>query len=197
MTNRLEPELELAEVLRPTAAPDELWDRIRTARNRPSPVVMPRQTKTYSTLPIAAIITVMIAAAMLWLVARGQDRGLDLRQMAMLELRNAAPLDLETNDIQRINDWTRQQTGLDLAIPEQAAAKVTGARIIRKEGSCIAAVSFRVGKDTATLLVAKASQPGEFGHTHAQWQAHGQSYALATSNSEHSEIACRLCHAAL
>jgi hypothetical protein len=202
-------ELELAEELRPTAAPDELWERIRSAtgteefaaaaRNRPLRPAhrreMPRAS--WASWPIAAIVTLMIAAATLWLVAKGQEPALDLQQLAIQELRNPVPLELRCSDAAQINDWMRRQAGVELAIPERTGARLAGARVIRKGRARIAAVTYRVGDDTATLLVARATPSADFGHGHSQWQARGQSYALASSNPDRREAACLLCHTTL
>jgi hypothetical protein len=202
-------ELELAEELRPTGAPDELWERISSAagteefaRASRSPVPRPVHRReapraSWASWPIAAIVTLMIAAATLWLVAKGQEPGLDLRQLAIQELRNPVPLELRCTDPAQINSWMRRQAGVELAIPERRGVRLAGARVIQKGGARIAAVTYRVGNETATLLVARATPSADFGHGHLLWQARGQSYALASSNPERSEDACLLCHAAL
>ncbi len=200
-------DLELAEELRPVAAPDELWERVRGSASaaefvagprvlnfRPAP---PRTSPARASWPIAAIVTLMIAAATLWLVAKGQDPGLDLRQLAIQELRAPGPADLRSGDPARINDWMRREAGVEVGLSERPGVRLTGARVIRKGEARIGAVTYRVGDDTATLLVARAGSSGDFGHGQAQWQARGQSYALASSNPEHAEAACLLCHAAL
>lgn len=204
-------ELELAEELRPTAAPDELWERIRSAAGTgefaaaihgvpsgrsPRPVFR-RARASWVSWPIAAIVTLMIAAATLWLVAKGQEPALDLQQLAIQELRNPVPLELRCSEAARINAWLRRQAGVELNIPERTGVRLAGARVIQKGAARIAAVTYRVGDDTATLLVARATSPADFGHGHSQWQARGQSYALASSNPERSEDACLLCHATL
>jgi len=206
-------ELELAEELRPTAAPDELWERIRSAAGTgefagaarggasgrgPRPVLQ-RETSRASWVswPIAAIVTLMIAAATLWLVAKGQEPALDLRQLAIQELSNPVSPELRCSDPAKINDWMRRQAGVELAIPERTGAHLTGARVIQKGGARIAAVTYRVGDDTATLLVARAAPSRDLGHGHFQWQARGQIYALASSNPERPEAGCLLCHASL
>jgi hypothetical protein len=198
-------ELELAEELRPAPAPDELWERIRSAAAaEPAAALRPvyrpaprRSPASWTSWPIAAIVTLMIAAATLWLVAKGQEPTLDLRQLAIQELRAPAPLDLRSNDPAQINDRMRREAGVELGIPESTGAHLTSARTIQKGGACIAAVTFRVGDDTATLLVARASSSVDLGHGEAQWQAHGQTYVLAVSNPDRSEAACLLCHATL
>lgn len=212
-------ELELAEELRPTAAPDELWERIRSSAGPRDLAAAPRgvpslsgnrpagrrealrvasaSSASWTPWPIAAIVTLMIAAASLWLVARGQEPLPNLQQLALQELRDPAPLQLHSSDPARINDWMRRQAGLDLAIPERSGARLAGARVIQKGGARIGAVSYRVGEDTATLLIARAAPAADFGHGHAQWQAGGQTYALAGSNPDHPEAACLLCHATL
>jgi hypothetical protein len=197
-------ELELAEELRPAPAPNELWDRISAAVAEPAagrrPVYCPaprRPVASWASWPIAAIVTLMIAAATLWLVAKGQEPSLDLRQLAIQELRAPAPEELRSSNPAQINDRMRREAGVELGIPESTAAHLTSARTIQKGGTCIAAVTYRVGDDTATLLVARASSSLDLGHGQAQWQAHGQTYALAISNPDHSEAACILCHATL
>jgi hypothetical protein len=206
-------ELELAEELRPTAAPDELWERIRNAAGNeeftavihgvPSgPVSRPihgRETARalWAAWPIAAIVTLMIAAATLWLVAKGQEPAFDLEQLAIQELRNPVPLELRCSDPAQINDWMRRQAGVELTIPARTGARLTGARVIQKGGARIAAVTYRVGDDAATLLVARAAPSADLGHGHSQWQARGQTYALASSNPGRPEAACLLCHTAL
>ena len=203
-------ELELAEELRPTAAPDELWERIRGAapvgqarppanisQHRGARAALRPWSPSWASWPIAAIVTLMIAAATLWLVAKGQEPPLDLRQLAIQELRDPSPLDLRSSDPAQINDWIGRQAGVALTIPERTGAHLAGARVIQKGGARIAAVTYRVGDDTATLLVARAAPSADFGHGHAQWQARGQTYALASSNPDHPEAACLLCHATL
>jgi hypothetical protein len=66
-------DLELSEHLAPVAAPDELWDRLRTARTpvRPAPRVF--------ALPVAAVVTLILAGA-LWFMARGQQQSTAIRQ---------------------------------------------------------------------------------------------------------------------
>lgn len=188
-------ELELAEELRPVAAPDELWGRIVAVRTTP---VHRRESPrhSWSLLPIAAIVTLMIAAATLWLVAKGQDPGLDLQQLAIQQLRDPRPLDLQSADPAQIKAWANRQAGVELSFPAGTPVCFLGARMIRKSGTRIAAVTYRVGGDTATLLVARAGSSADLGHGH-QWKSQGQTYALASSNPAHLDGACVLCHASL
>lgn len=194
-------ELELAEELRPVAAPDELWERVRGAAMSPSTtavvVLPPPRSASWARLPVAAILTLALAAATLWLVARGQGTALDLRQLAIQELRGDRALAIESASAVEINDWMRRETGVDPALPERSGVQLTGARVVEKAGVRVGEVCFRVGDEKAVLLVAHAIQPMDVAHGHAAWQTHGVSYALATSNTEHSDAACRLCHSAL
>jgi hypothetical protein len=203
-------ELELAEELRPAAAPDELWERIRGAapvgqarppanisQHRGARAALRPWSPSWASWPIAAIVTLMIAAATLWLVAKGQEPALDLQQLAIQELRDPAPLDLRCTDPTQINDWMRRQAGVSLSVPQHTGAHLAGARMIRKGGLRIGALTYRVGDETAILLVARAAPAADFGHGHAQWQAQGQVYGLASSNPDRPEAACLLCHASL
>ena len=191
-------ELELAEELRPAAAPDELWERVRVGIDKQAVAGMrPPVRRSRTSWPIAAILTMAVAAATLWLVARGQDPGLDLRQMAILELRGAAPAQFSSSDPAEVNNWMRREAGIDLSLPEHSGARITGARVIRKGESCVGVVSYKVGEDSATLLVTRAAASTESVHGHRSWESNGLSYAVATSSAEHSDAACRLCHMAL
>lgn len=62
-------EQELSHQLAPTQAPDALWDRIQQARRRERGPFRPFRRA----LPVAAIVTLMIAAGTLWFVARGEQ----------------------------------------------------------------------------------------------------------------------------
>ncbi|HYW41584.1 MAG TPA: hypothetical protein VE959_01930 [Bryobacteraceae bacterium] len=79
-------ELELAEALRPAAAPSELWGRMASCgglATRPASearlfapsrnVSRPKARPARALWPIAAILTLMIAAGTLWLVAKGEE----------------------------------------------------------------------------------------------------------------------------
>ncbi len=186
-------ELELAEELRPAAAPDELWDRVCTASPRPA-VAVRRSVPTVS-WPVAAIVSMMIAAATLWLAAKGQEPVSNLEQLAEQQLHNPSPLDVESSDPAKIDGWVSRQTGVSLSLPSNGQARLVGARMVRTGRVPVAAVSYRVGGDTATLLVAQAGAAMGQAHGRLTCKSHGHAYALACSNVEHPEAACQLCHA--
>src|SRR5579871_1808681 len=137
-------ELELAEELHPVAAPDELWERVRGAagaaefagalggrgrlHHRPEARRKPAAMApaVWASWPIAAIVTLMIAAATLWLVAKGQEPGLDLRQLAIQELRAPRPMDLRSSDPAQINEWIGREAGVEVGISERTGVQLTG-----------------------------------------------------------------------
>jgi|SRR5438270_1955360 len=194
-------DLELSHHLAPVAAPEALWDRIQSGAR-----FTPARTRIASPVlrnawPIAAILTLMAAAGTLWLVARGEQPALDLRQLAMEQLRNPGPLELRSNDPGRISAWMRQ-AGLEVTLPStrSGAVRLAGARLLRKRGVQIGAIAYRVGDDTATLLVARAARAdsgSETSHGLSFWRTRSQSYAVASSNPERPEAACLLCHTSL
>jgi hypothetical protein len=202
-------ELELAEELRPATAPEELWERISAAGATEGRAIAARGRRPrralrraaphlpWASWPIAALVTLVIAAATFWLVAKGQEPVLDLRQLAIQELRDPLALDLQSSDPAQIGDWMQQQTGMVLCLPARNTVRLVGARVIQKGGSRIGAVKYRVGDDTATLLIAQAGSSPDLGHGHILWKARGQTYALASSNPDRPEAACLLCHASL
>jgi len=180
-------ELELAHQLSPAAAPEDLWERIQGGRP-PARRPLPRW-------PIAAILTLMVAAATLWLAAKGQEPALSLEQLALQQLHHPAPLDLLSSDPAQIAAWTRRHADVALAIPAGTPVHLTGVRVIRNGGVRITAVDYTVGGDAATLLVARTGPPDGTSHGRMSWRSGGLTYALACSNPEHPEAACPLCHA--
>ena len=182
-------ELELAHQLSPAAAPDALWERIQSGR--------PPRRHVASRWPVAAILTLAAAAATFWLAAKGQEPVLNLEQMALQQLQNPAPLDLASTDPARVAAWMRQHSGVALSIRAAAPVRLAGARLVQKRGTRITAVDYRVGNDTATLLIACTGPASDSPHGGMSWKSGGVTYALACSNRNHQEAACLLCHAAL
>jgi hypothetical protein len=181
-------EMELAEALRPAAAPTPLWDRIWEPRRKPRPRVI-----AWAAWPIAAAVALAIAAGILWFRADGKQGPPDLRQLAIEQLRDASPLELRSSDPAEINRWLREHTGAEVRLPPRTGAELLGARVIRAGGVRVGAVAYRVGESEAMLLVAH-SGAGDAAHGRLAWSARGVSYALAYADETHSEAACRLCH---
>lgn len=192
-------DLELSHHLAPVEAPEALWDRIQSgAVRRPERLRAGWAAWPIAAWPIAAILTLMAAAGTLWLVAKGEEPALDLRQLAIEQLRHLQPLELRSSDPAQIAAWMRR-AGLEVSLQadQNAEVRLVGARIIERHGTRVGAVEYKVGSDTAMLLVARAGPGVDGGHGNAAWRAHGQSYALASSNPERPDEPCRLCHASL
>jgi hypothetical protein len=191
-------DLQLSHHLAAVEAPEALWDRIQSAAGpRPVRPLVPRLDFA-SAWPIAAILTLMAAAGTLWLVAKGEEPALDLRQLAIEQVRHSEPVELRSSDPAQISAWLRR-AGLDVKLPAETAASVrlVGARVIEKRGARVAEIQYKVGPDTATLLVARAGSGPDAGHRSLAWRSRGQSYALASSSSERPDAPCLLCHASL
>jgi hypothetical protein len=182
-------DLELSHHLAPTAAPDQLWDRLQ---RMPPPRPKPRWPAA-----AAIIATVVVAAGTLWMVAKGQEPAVNLRLLAAQELTASATLDIRSSDPREIVAWARREAGVELALAPAASVELTGARIVRQRGECIAAVSYRVDGREAAMLVARASVSAESPHRSMAWQSGRQSYALASADASHADAACRICHSTL
>jgi hypothetical protein len=158
-----------------------------------------RRISLWTAWPVAAMATLAVVAGALWL-AEVRDPALDIRQLAASEWWRSAPLELQTQDPGEIRRWLRQQAGLDVPIPPATTVRLEGARVVRRGAQGVAEVKYRVGKDTVTLLVARADPghplPPHGGRAQA-WQARDQVYAVAVSNPDRAEAACLLCHATL
>lgn len=196
-------DLQLSHHLAAVEAPDELWDRIQNgAAPRPASrsLARPRASVSFAVLtwPVAAILTLMVAAGTLWLVAKGEVRPLDLRQLAIEQLRDPGPVELQSSNPAEISAWM-QQAGLEVPLGSNMAATVhlVGARVIEKRGTRIGEIRYRVGANTATLLVARAGSGPDSGHGQLAWRSRGQSFAIASYGTERPDAPCLLCHASL
>jgi hypothetical protein len=187
-------DLELSHRLAPVAAPEALWDRIGRVGLRPaeSRAVRPILKTHWA---IAAILTLTAAAGALWLVAQRRQPALNLQELAIEQLRNPEPLAMHSGDPRAISAWMRK-AGINVSLPAPSSDTVhlVGARVFQKRGARIGAVAYRVGSDTATLLIAGA---GISAHGQLSCKTRGQSYTVACSNPDHPEAACLLCHANL
>lgn len=202
-------ELELAHRLTPVAAPEGLWERVESGLQSQAAPVAHRASRRsglrsprpspWAGWPVAAMATLALAAGALWL-ADVREPALDIRQLAATEWWHSVSLQLHSNDSREIRGWLRRNTGLDVPLPATPTVRLEGARVVRNGGQRVAAIEYRVGKDVATLLVARAD-PGSLLPPHggrvAAWQARDQVYALAFSNPDRAEAACLLCHTSL
>jgi len=184
-------ELQLAHELRPVEAPEGLWGRVQAGRRRP----VTRNRWWTARLPALASVALVITAGLLW-SARPYT---GLEQLAARELSRPARLDLRSSDPLEIAAWLRREAGVDMEIPPSMRVQLTGARVIRQHGALIGEVSYRVGTDSAVLLVARAG--GAFHapmkHGGASWRKQQQVYAVAFSAFDRPQGACVLCHANL
>jgi hypothetical protein len=183
-------DLELSHHLASVAAPEALWDRISGVGLRPA-IDKPDRPGGLSHWAIAAILTLAAAAGTLWLSAQRRQPELNLQQLAIEQLRHPEPLAMHSRDPRAISAWMRQ-AGIDVTLPSPSSDRVhlLGARVLQKRGARFGAVSYQVGTDTATLLIASSGTA----HGPLACKTRGQSYTVACSNPNHPEAACLLCH---
>jgi len=149
-------ELELAHQLAPAKAPDELWERVQRGRLR--------QPERKPVWPIAAIVTMMIAAGAMWMAAKGEQPSLDLERLAKLQLESVQPLDLASHDEGEIRAWAKRSADLEVRIASSPGVQVVGARVLRERGERMVAVSYQVDGRPAALIVARAALKGNTPH---------------------------------
>lgn len=82
-----------------------------------------------------------------------------------------------------VNRYLAREAGFQLPIPGSTRAQLERARIVKRGGARIAAITYRLNGTESTVLIARAGTIRG-----AAWQAHG-TYAIAGS--------CVLCHANL
>jgi hypothetical protein len=172
-------ELELAERLAPAEAPDALWTAIDRSRNRP-PARAPR-----SKWPVAAIVTILVAAGALWMAAKGQSSAPNLRRLASLETPGAGPLDIHSSDPVALTAWLKRRCGIETRLAPAPSMHLLGAKLIGNQSTAVAAVSFTVDATPHTLLLAHTATPT---HAGLEWAFVGESG---------HDLACRLCHSSL
>jgi hypothetical protein len=184
-------DLRLAHELRPVQAPAELWGRVRAGQRPP----VTRSRWWTLRLPVLASAALLIAAGLLWSAWRSAG----LEKLAVRELDRSAQLELRSSDPLEIGAWLRREAGVDVEIPVSRRIRLTGARVIRQRGTLVGEVAYRVGGDSALLLVAPAGgafrAPGK--HGGFAWQKQQQVYAIACSLCDRPQAACALCHANL
>ena len=174
-------ELELAERLAPTEAPDALWTAVERGRATP-PMRAPRPK-----WPVAAIVTIMVAAGALWMVAKGQEPALDLHRLAALETNAAETLGLRSSDPAEVAAWLQKESGVKVRLSPATGIHLVGAKVVGQRGASVAVVSFTVKERPQALLLARGAAPS---HAGVEW-------ALAGVGTSDHELACLLCHSSL
>lgn len=209
-------EAELARQLGAVRAPDSLWLRIheqrRPLRVRPNP---------WTAWSIAAA-SLLLVAGLAWRlgaasILTGSPHSA-LTLVARQELRDMLSgeqkLDLRSADRAEIQQWVREQTGVELKLadfhmasdPAMGAAELCGARIFRSGGYSGAVIAYRVDGRSAAMVVTSRRGTAEPRHTSLEekvngdmllysWQRAGGEYALAAAGTGRPDQPCILCHA--
>ena len=181
-------EFELTRELKPVGAPEGLWARVQVARRS--------QAKRSMSLRFSASLAITAAFAVVLLSNLHRTASLD--SIAARELASGGRLELQSSNPLEIGDWLRREAGVDVAIPQSTRARLEGARVVRQGGVRIGEVSYRVGDESALLLVAQAgSFAGPVRHGGNSWRQQQQVYALAFARADRPQAACVLCHANL
>lgn len=185
-------ETELARQLCPVAAPDALWSRIHEQR-RPLRVRSERRLMW----PVAALALLIIAAGIFW----------------RLGVTGEPPEEISSSDAQQIRTWVKAKSDIDIRLPDGATAgnrsvQLLGARIVRLREYSVAVVNYRVGGQSAAMLVSGrhgGSEERNPDHTLARlniagdtalysWSLGADDYTLAFSGVQEPRAACLLCH---
>src|SRR5579862_2732927 len=204
-------ERELERQFAPAAAPDSLWSRIERQRlaRRPS---VPRMVLW----PAVAALILAASADLLWQLNQARKSLRDLAQFTKTELRAVADAnnvpELKSGDPAEIRRWVKDNGNIEIEMTAQPSpgVRLLGARLVRVGGKLIAAVGYRVGENTATLLVSQnrldvvggspaarhlvSQTDGENGQRLYLWNMRDESYTIAWAGPHDSEGACLLCH---
>jgi hypothetical protein len=168
-------------------------------------------------MPACAAALVLLTAGLLSGL-RLSHQELRLRQFAPVsdqELRVLADpssgVSIASDDPMKIRDWVKSRSSIEVEIPStrSEAIRLLGAKLVQLRGSLVAAIAYRVGADSATLVVTKAaccnadagsrhlfSKAGTAGGTAlVSWEMRDQAYTIAYAGSGALHGACQLCHA--
>jgi len=183
-------EAELARQFCPVSAPDALWNRIHEQR-RPLRVRPERRPMAMGS--VAAIALLIVAAGMFWRMGVTRDPSEEIT----------------SDDPRQIRSWVKAKSNIDIPLPDQPTlGRLLGARIIRLQQYSVAVVNYRVGSESATLLVTDRPATGESrspGHTSPRikitgdtalysWSLGPDDYTIAFSGVKEPRAACLLCH---
>lgn len=187
MPDRSWLEAQLSRQLCPVSAPDALWDRIHEQR-RPLRV-RPQRHLMWS----AALALLIIATGMFWRLGVTGD-----------------PTEqITSSDAQQIRTWIKAKSNIDIPLPDRPTfGRILGARIVRLQQYSVAVVNYKVGSQSATMMVTNRPVTNESqnpGHTSPRvtqtanatlysWSLGPDNYTIAFTGAKESAAACLLCH---
>ncbi len=199
-------ERELGRQLAPVAAPEALWDRIQEPRRS----VVRGLPVAWIAWPAAAVVVSIVCAGVFWKVNHPRE--------PLAELPPASKnFDFRSSDFGAIRKWVKTESNIDIDMPDGSSAAAAapvlllGVRLIRFRGRPSAAIDYRVGEGTATLVVSGKgaglnanAEMGKhlFSATRAagnerliSWSMRNQNYTIAFSGAKDLRGGCLLCHA--
>lgn len=181
-------EAQLSRQLCPVNAPDELWNRIHEQR-RPLRV-RPQRQLMWSAAALALLIA---AAGMFWSLGVTRD----------------PQEEITSTDAQQIRSWVKAKSNIDIPFPDRPTpGRLVGARIVRLQQYSVAVINYRVGSESATMLVTNRHATDATrnpGHTSPRigkagdmalysWSLGPDDYTIAFTGAQESRAACLLCH---
>ncbi len=192
-------------------APEALWGQVRQrmARNQV------RTSDAEAGLPLFRLGPVLAVAAALLVAVGGyfalhQTQTLETIATSALEYR-PEQLDFQSSDAEAIRRWLIEETGVDVPLPPQHndMVRLLGANAVPSptvSGAKIAEISYRVGDQGASLIVAndpsanpvypmhQAAEVADRAARVTSWSLAGQNFAVAWTEQGAMEAACLLCH---
>lgn len=190
-------ESELSRHLGPVPAPDELWDRVHNTR---AVKWRPNRGMTWQWAAAALATIAIVAGVAIW-----QHREISGEERAVRALgRTPDQLQFRSADLAELRTWVKSDTGMDLPLPVRTSSSVQliGAYVNRKGSTPTAEISYRVGRQDATLVVSKIPMEGDGRHAFIKsgsyhgtnfqsWTMRGQMYTIASADAK---VGCLLCH---
>lgn len=186
---------ELERQLAPVRAPDSLWGRIEAAafnsRRRKTNPAQAGPQAGWILWPAVAVLLLSASGDLLWELGKARASLAPLTEQDLEAVADSASCDFKSADPAQIERWVKAKTNVDVSLScgLPGNAHPVGARLIRKRGAVIAAIAYRDGSDSATLLLSDK-------HSLFRWN---RDYVIAWSGSKEpgskeNPAACNHCH---
>ncbi|HEX4133157.1 MAG TPA: hypothetical protein VHY84_00945 [Bryobacteraceae bacterium] len=211
-------ERELKRQLMPVVAPETLWDRINQPVGDRHWVRRRLTAEPALWVTVAAIALLAFAGALRTFRADPAPEKLEERELAAFTGASRG-FDFQPATLEAARKWVKSEANIDIRLPataprgDRGIAHLTGARLIQVRGLRVAAISYRVGDEEATLFVSArhtglAGNMGGsrhlFSFSHAKsssgvqftsWNMGNETYTIVSPAAKSWQPACLLCHA--
>lgn len=192
-------------------APETLWGRVqrKVAQGQVRAAAPEDRTPLFRLGPVLAAAAVVLVAVGGYFALQPAET-LETIAISALE-QQPEQLDFRSSDAEAIRRWLIEEAGVDVPLPAQHSdmVRLLGASAVpspTEAGAMIAEISYRVGDQGASLVVAndpranpvypmhQAADVADQASRVTSWSLKGQNFAVAWTEQGAMEASCLLCH---